>query len=271
MTHRIIPIRASSAGGILDCALRWEAEQIIKRRRPLALRTWLGSSIHHGTAMFDQAQLDGDPISIDAAAGEMVDMLYTPDEPLERDLKLTLNEAERIALVLLTRYCTEIAPKKKYQSVEMKLKPLVVGIDSTLAIEFTGTMDRARVIETLSGDVVDDIKSGARLIESDTGRVIVKARAAQVGIYQLLKENTDGRPTVGAQITALQTSREPKIGMSHIFNAKAQMLGDPARGVPGLIEIIGKMLSAGLFPPNPSSQLCSKRYCANWNFCAYHE
>ncbi len=268
MSQRIIPIRASSFGTFFDCALRFEAEQILKRTKRGSLRAWLGTSIHAGTAAFDQAKLDGAPISADDAAGVMVDMLWTPDEALERDPKFSLQQAERVALTLLSRYCAEIAPKFEYLSVEMPLKPMRIDLGEGYVIEFTGTMDRARVVLSLNGDVIADVKSGGRLIDRETGRVIVKARAAQVGIYQLLKENTDGRPTVGSQIIGLQTSATPAIGISHIFDAKAQLLGDETR--PGLIEIAGKMLKAGVFPPNPSSQLCSKRYCSNWDFCSYH-
>lgn len=268
MSQRVITIRASSFGTFFDCALRFEAEQILKRMKRLALRTWLGSSIHHATAVYDQAKLDGRPISVDDAAGELVDMLWSPDEALERDPKFSIQQAERIALTLLSKYCREIAPTKNYLSVEMPLKPMDIDIGDGWTIRFTGTMDRARVSLSLRGDILDDIKSGARLFDQE-GNVIVKARAAQVGIYQILKEGTDGRPTVGAQITALQTSTEPKVGMSHVFDAKAQLLGDTTR--PGLIEIAGKMIKAGVFPPNPSSYLCSKKFCANWDYCAYHE
>jgi PD-(D/E)XK nuclease superfamily len=269
MTHRVIPIRASSFGTFFDCALRFEAEQLLKRRKAGSVRAWLGTSIHAGTAAFDQAKLDGAPISVDDAAGVMVDMLWSPDETLERDPKFSLQQAERIALILLSRYCAEIAPKFEYLSVEMPLKPMRVDLGDGYIFEFTGTMDRARVVLSLDGDVIADVKSGSRLIDHASGRVIVKARAAQVGTYQLLKENTDGRPTRGAQIIGLQTSTTPAVGISHIFDAKAIMLGDETR--PGLIEIAGKMFKAGVFPPNPSSSLCSKKYCSNWDFCAYHE
>lgn len=267
MSKRIITIRASSVGDYFDCALRWQAVHLLGRRKSSSIKAWLGTSIHHGTALYDQSRLDGAPISVDEAAGEMVDMLWSPEEALERDPKFSLAQAERIALNLLSRYCAEIAPKKKYRSVEMKLKPLDVEFED-LVLRYTGTMDRARVSETLAGDVVDDIKSGGRLFDSD-GNVIIKARAAQVGTYQLLKENTDGRPTSGAQITALQTSSKPMVGVSKVFNAKAQMLGNQQQK--GYIQIMANMMKIGEFPPNPSSSLCSKRWCPNWDHCPYHE
>ncbi|MES2349129.1 MAG: PD-(D/E)XK nuclease family protein [Pseudomonadota bacterium] len=267
MSNRIITIRASSFGTFFDCALRFEAEQINRMAKRGSLRAWLGTSIHAGTAAYDQAIIDDVFMSVDEAAGIMVDMLWQPPETLERDEKLSLKEAERISLILLSRYCKEIAPGAEYAAVEGALKPLDIDYEG-ITLRFTGTMDRARVVRSLNGRVIRDIKSGGRLIDSD-GKVIVKARAAQVGTYQLLDENTTGQLTCGAEIAALQTSSKPQVGVSHIFDAKALMLGDEAR--PGLIEIAAKMLKAGVFPPNPSSSLCSKKYCANWDRCAYHE
>lgn len=267
MSNRIIPIRASSFGTFFDCAMRFEAEQINKIQKRGSLRAWLGTSIHAGTAAYDQAVIDGARISVDDAAGVMIDMLWEPPETLEPDNKLTLREAERISLILLSRYCKEIAPHAEYAAVEGALKPLDIPFDG-VTLRFTGTMDRSRVVRTLKGRVIRDIKSGGRLFDTE-GRVIVKARAAQVGTYQLLDENTTGELTSGAEIAALQTSSKPMVGVSHIFDAKALMLGDDTR--PGLIEIAAKMMKEGLFPPNPSSQLCSKKYCANWDRCAYRE
>lgn len=269
MSQRIIPIRASSFGNYLDCGYRWEAEILLKMRKAAGLRMWLGTSIHHGTAVFDQARLDGSPISVDDAAGELVDMLWTPEEPLLKDPKLSMKEAERIALVLLSKYCKDIAPHQNYVSVERKLKPLRIDLGGGVILEFTGSMDRGRVSVTLDGKVVVDLKSGARLIDSETGAVSIRAHIAQTGIYQLLEENTDGVLTIGAQIAALQTSTAPKIGMSHVFNAKAALLGDENR--PGLIEIAGNALKAGVFLPNNRSQFCSKKFCVRWDSCAFHE
>jgi len=267
--NRVIPIRASSFGNYLDCGYRWEAEILLGMRKRAGIRMWLGQVIHHATALYDQSRIDGLPISVDDAAGEMVNMLWHPDETLEADPKFSMREAERVALALLSRYCKEIAPTQNYLSVEMPLKPLRIDLGGGWVLEFTGTMDRARVSVTLNGDVVTDLKSGGRLISSETGLVNVKTHIAQTGIYQLLKENTDGRHTIGSQIAALQTSSKPQIGMSHIFNAKAAMLGDENR--PGLIEIAGNALKAGVFLPNNRSQFCSKKFCVRWDSCAFHD
>jgi hypothetical protein len=56
---------------------------------------------------------------------------------------------------------------------------------------------------------------------------------------------------------------------SPVFDAKAVMLGTETQ--PGLIQFAADMFRSGLFPPNPSSMLCSSKYCARWDTCIFHE
>lgn len=267
MSQRVIPIRASSFGRFFDCAYAFEGEQLMKLSRRGSLRAWLGTSIHEGTAAFDQARLDGHPMSADDAAGVMMDKFLSPDHDVDlRDPKLSINEAQRIALALLTKYCHTIAPTMQYESVEMALEPLEIDCGDGVIMRLTGTMDRARVVRLYEDKVIADLKTGSRLIID--GEVSTKARAAQLGIYQLLSEQTDGQPTAGAQIIALQTNSRTDVGVSKVFDAKAMMLGD--ENTPGLLELASKMLKAGLFPPNPHSSLCGPKYCARFSTCKYH-
>jgi len=96
-----------------------------------------------------------------------------------------------------------------------------------------------------------------------------KGRSAQVGTYQLMYEHTEGVPTVGGQILALATKGRAEVAVSPIWDAKRVMVGDDDR--PGLIRIAAGMFRSGLFPPNPSSHLCSPKYCARWSTCHFHE
>jgi hypothetical protein len=238
----------------------------MKLYRPSSMRAWLGTSIHASTAAFDQAKLSGAPISADDAADVFVKTLWEPTEDVEKDPKLTWRQAELIGLTLHARYCAEIAPLMQYESVEMALAPLEVEHEGTV-IRLTGTMDRARVARTSAGKVIADLKTGGRLISE--GVVSTKGRAAQLGTYQLLSEHTDGQVTAGAQIMALQTTSTTQVGVSRVFDAKRQLVGSAQE--PGLIEMAAKMFKIGLFPPNPQSVLCDKKYCSRWNTCSYHE
>lgn len=265
---KIINVRASSFGTLFDCSMRFEGEQLMKLYRTTALRAWLGTSIHASTAAFDQAKLDGAPISANEAADVFVHTFYNPDEEVDyKDDKLKLRDAEKIGLTLHARYCAEIAPRMVYESVEMPLAPLDIDCGGNLVIRLTGTLDRARVVRAANGTVISDVKTGARLITD--GVVSIKARGPQLGTYQILKEHTDGSTTVGSQIVALQTTTTTQVGVSRVFDAKPLMLGNERHE--GLISMAAKMFKAGTFPPNPSSVLCDKKYCARWSTCPFHE
>lgn len=260
----VFEVRASSFGGLFDCGYRFEYEQLMKMRTASSLRAWLGTSIHASTAAFDQAGLSGAPISSNDAADVFIKTLWEPSEEVAKDPKLTWRQAELIGLTLHARYCAEIAPLMNYESVEMKLKPLDVEAEGVI-IRLTGTMDRARVARTGGKKVIADLKTGGRLIRD--GVVSTKGRAAQLGTYQLLSEYTDGVQTNGAQIMALQTSSTTLVGVSKVFDAKRQMIGTDE--APGLLEMAAKMFKIGLFPPNPMSPLCDKKYCSRWDSCKY--
>lgn len=266
----VITVRASSWGSLFDCAHRWEADHLLKIRKPSGLRTQLGTAIHASTAAFDAARLAEQEITPDAAADVFIDKLHHPEYDVDYSQDdLTVKEAEKIGLTLHTKYCTEISPKMNYLSVEMPLQPMEIDCGGGVAIRLTGTMDRARVVKADDGKVINDLKTGRRLIASAKGEVSIKGRAAQLGTYQIMSEATDGEPTVGAQITALQTTNAGLVGVSKVFDAKRVMLGTDSEK--GLIEYAALMFRAGLFPPNPQSTLCDKKYCARWNTCIYHE
>ncbi len=273
----VFQVRASSFGTLFDCAYRFEWETLMRKQKASSLRAHLGTSIHASTAAFDQAKLSGAPISADEAADVFETTFWEPSQDVDfKDPKLSVKQAEVIGLTLHARYCAEIAPTMNFESVEMTLKPMDVATEGVI-IRLTGTMDRARVARVrteLAPDnpavyrkVIADLKTGGRLFKD--GVVSIKARAAQLGTYQILSEYTDGQQTAGAQIMALQTTAVPQVGVSRVFDAKRQLIGHD--GAPGMLEMAGKMFKIGLFPPNPASALCDKKYCGRWDSCPYHD
>jgi hypothetical protein len=261
-------IRASSFGKFFDCAYSWEAEHILKKRKPAGLRALLGTSVHAGTAAFDQARLSGEAISPDAAAGVFIDTLHHPEYEVDfTNDNIKFAEAERIGLVLTSKYCTDIAPQFTYTAVEMPLDPLTIDCGGGTTITLTGTMDRARVASTLDGAIIPDVKTGARVVTN--GEANIKARSAQTGTYQLMYEQTVHERTAGAQIIGLGTTSKTPIAVSPVFDARRVLVGND--DTPGLIHLAAEMFRAGLFPPNPQSYLCSKQYCSRWETCIYHE
>lgn len=268
-TREPYTVRASSWASVFDCAFKWEGEHLLGIKKPAGLRAHLGTSIHASTAAYDLAKLEGSALTVDDAAGVFVDSLHKPDREVDYDQdNLDLRTAERIGLTLHTTYCMDIAPQFNYVAVEAKLQPMEIDCGGGTVIRLTGSMDRARVTESFSGQhLISDLKTGSRVISD--GVVSIKGRSPQLGTYQLMYEQSEGISTEGAQIIALQTSKTTASGVSKVFDAKRVMVGD--ENAPGLIEIAAQMFRSGLFPPNPSSHLCSEKYCARWSTCPYHE
>lgn len=263
-----ITIRASAWGGLFDCAHRFEWTTLMKRNKPAGLRALLGTAIHASTAVFDKARLDGQPVNADEAADTFVDTLAHPE--FEVDLSqddLAMRDAQRIGLTLHSLYCADIAPGFDFIDVETALDPMVIDCGGDVTVTLTGTMDRARAASTDVGIVIPDVKTGTRVIEH--GMASTRGRSAQLGAYQLMFEHTKQVSTEGAQIIALGTSNKPTAAVSQIFDARRVMVGTDEQ--PGLIQYAADMFRSGHFPPNPQSVLCSKRYCARWDNCMFHE
>lgn len=269
MAQRVVEVRASSWGRLFDCAHSWEGEQLLKLTRPGGIRPLLGTAIHAATAAFDQARIDGAPITLNDARDVFLDALHHPTEDVDyqKDRSITMQTAEEIGLRLVIRYCHEISPQFQFSAVEMSMKPVDIDVGEELTLRLKGTMDRARVAVGSAGAIIPDIKSGQRLI-GDEG-VILKGRSAQLGAYQIMYEENTGEQTSGSQIIALQTSKDTPVGVSKVFDAKRAMLGTAYQE--GLIEHAVQFLKSGLFPPNPQSQTCSPTFCGRWDHCIYRD
>jgi hypothetical protein len=264
-----VAVRASSWGSLFDCAYRFEGSQLLGLRMPYAPPALIGSAVHAGTAAFDAAKLAGEPISIDDAAGVVVDTMHSPDFDVDwSDAKFTHHSAENTALALHVRYCREIAPQFEYVAVEMQTKPLTIDCGGSTFVTLTGTLDRSRVRSTARGKGISDLKTGTRAVTN--GRASTKNHRPQIGTYELLFEHTTGEAiTEPGEIIGMSTTGSNEIATGDVHGARALMVG--TEQAPGLIEIAASMFRSGLFPPNPQSVLCDKRYCPRFSQCPYHE
>lgn len=264
-----ITIRASAWAGLFDCAHRFEGIHLLGLRNTVGLRAVLGTAIHAGTAFFDQGRLDQSGVTADDAAGEFVgslmDHLDTCD--MRRD-DLTIREAEKTGINLLTKYCLEISPRYDFVAVEMPTKPLDIDCGGGVVVRLTGTMDRARIKKDRDGVGIADLKSGGSSVSN--GVAVTKGHSPQIGTYELLYEHTTGEAiTAPAEIIGLKTKGRPEIATGEIRNAQRVMVG--AEGQPGLIEFAAEMFRSGRFYPNPKSQLCSEAYCPRWSSCNFKD
>lgn len=260
-------VRASSWGRLFDCAFAWEGVNLLGMRSPSSPRALLGTAVHAGTAAFDAARVLGQPISPFDAAEALVQTLRNPGEDVNwRGSDISQHDAERIALHLHGDYCNRWSPRYEFQAVELTTTPLVIDCGGGQLVELTGTLDRSRIIASTGRPRIADVKTGRAAVAEGTAKT--RGHAAQVGTYQLLYEHTTGEATDDtSEIIGMKTAGKPEIATGTIQGAKQMMVG--TEEFPGLIEIGASMFRTGLFPPNPSSQLCSERYCPRWKSCRY--
>jgi len=252
----MITVRASSLPDLFDCPARWEAKHIKKMFLPSSSNATLGKAVHAGTALYDLSKLQGNPLSADEAAGAVVDAIHKPQEDVDWADE-SPQEAEKIAIGLHRLYCRQIAPAQKYVAVEAKCERLDIA---DIGISLTGTADR--VTMTDDGYGIADIKTGKTAVAAD-GTVKTQGSAAQIAVYELLAEQSTGRTiSAPAQIIGLQVAKTEKgqrVGTGKIHGARELLLGDAY--TPGLLEHAAVILQRGLFPGNPRSMLCDKKYC----------
>lgn len=260
----LIIIRASSLPELFDCPARWEAKHIRRMRLPSSSNAALGKAVHAGTALFDSKRLEGSPISVDDAASVVVDSIHRPDEDIDWGDDRP-QEAEDIALALHSMYCRQIAPKQDYVAVEATCDRLEI---TDIGIALTGTTDR--VVKTSTGYGIADIKTGKNAVSAD-GLVKTQGHAAQMAVYELLAEHSTGVPMdAPAQIIGLQVAKTDKgrrAGIGTITGGRELLLGDAE--TPGLLEHAAALLKNGLFPGNPRSMMCDKKYCPAHERCKW--
>lgn len=262
----VITIRASSMPELWDCPARFEAKHIKGLRLPSSAAAQLGTAVHAGTARFDQAALDGNPLTPDEAAGAVVDAIYHPDRDVDWGDD-SPNEAEKIGIALHKRYCAEIAPRQKYVAVEATCEQLVI---TDLGIALTGTTDRVTLSD--EGYGIADLKTGKRAVAAD-GTVETAGHAAQIGVYELLAGAALGRAIdAPAKIIGLQvakTAKGQRAGIGTIAHARELLVGDEES--PGLLQMAAELLHAGRFYGNPRSQLCSRKFCPAFDACRWRK
>jgi hypothetical protein len=259
-----IRLRASSISDLLDCPLRWYKRTIEGLKLPNSPPALVGTAVHESTAVFDQAAIDGEKMSIDDAAGAAVDILTNPTEEVDWTGTNTKKAVEK-AVGVHTAYCLQIAPTQHYVAVEMTLEPLVIEMGSGVKFSITGTLDRIREVNGMRG--VADVKTGARAVSRD-GEVVVGKHLPQLGAYELLAEYNFGAMNLDAAIIGLHTGSIGRVGIGDIKGAKSALVGD--QDSPGILHYVEPYFKSGLFPPNPGSWLCTKRFCPHFHNCKFH-
>lgn len=260
-------IRASSFATLFDCPHRFEGTQLLGMRMPARAPTVIGSAIHSGAAIFDQARLDGDQPSINDAIDAAADYVRNPRDEVEWD-DTTPGKAVDIAAAVTLSYCNDISPQFTFTKVESKCDSLDVQATNGTVIRFTGHIDRQQVVGNSLGII--DLKSGQRVVKAD-GSVAVEIHGAQLATYELLElmdAHTSGAPNIlPAQIIALPTAGKQKPAIVPVANPHKVLIGDAQNK--GLIDYAAEMIKSGSFYGNPRSMLCSEKYCPRWANCFF--
>jgi hypothetical protein len=270
-----INIRASSIASIVDCPLRGLSIQLgLVKQLPSTPPSVIGTACHEGTAVYDRARMEGNPVSADEAADAVVEYIKHPRDEVDWQ-RMRPEEAERRALSVHTLYCNDVAKRLHYEQVELLLKPLIINVEG-IRIELTGTLDRVysalyslddegKVIEYVpKGQTgILDVKTGAKVCSQKPGK-----HKAQIGVYELLAEATLGiKPNLPGLIAQLQTSYDTKAAIAPIENAQQALIGTSEQK--GLLYHIATMLKTGDWYGNCSSWLCSEKYCPLYKDCIF--
>lgn len=270
-----IRVRASGLATAFDCAHRWEGDVLLGLRLPSSPRAALGTSVHAGTAVYDLAVMQGNPIKVADAADVVVDTIRNSREEVDwNGSDLRPKQVEQIALDLYWRYCTEWSPKFTFSAVELTVKPLTMDCGDGVKLTLTGTLDRMRIVAGPAGKPrVKDLKTGRAAVIEDPETKRLKAAVnkhrAQVGVYEILSAHTLQREVdTTSDVLAMSTTGKRPIATGEITGARELVLGR-SEEEPGLLDYLADNLRAGRFPPNPASPLCSSRYCARWRTCRY--
>jgi hypothetical protein len=284
-----ILIRASSLPTMFDCAARWAAQNIEQRRMPSTGPAHLGTSLHHASAVFDQARVEQAPITPSDAVDAFVDMVKQPvneDGEIIWESNFKLAKAVDVGVQLTMDYCENHSPQYEFSAIEVKCDALPIDMDEGVRIILTGQADRVRTEErayngngagswwqeepptTLYG--ICDVKSGKRIISSD-GTIAIDKHVAQLGQYELIqllaKQELGYDFTLPAEIIALPTSgSRTKVATATVEAPSRILLGDDEHPQ-GLLHMAAKMADAELFPGNPKSMMCSEKYCPIYATC----
>lgn len=258
-------IRASSMSDLFDCGFRWYAKHVLGLKLPSSGAAYLGTSIHLGTAVYDQSRIDHKGLTLDDCIAPMIDKLYDKNADVDWEGE-SPKKAEPIAKSLLGKYIKEVSPQFEYVAVEAVCHSLTI---TDLDLELTGCTDR--IYRASDGQLgICDMKTGKTAVSAD-GEVKTTGYKMQISLYELLAGSTLHQPiSAPAHIIGLQTGKTDKaqrVGIGTIEGAKSALLGNEFEN--GYLAMAAKIIKSGDFPANPRSQVCSPKYCPAWAMCKW--
>lgn len=271
-------IRASGLPGYPDCQRRWAAKTISREieaagfklnRTPTSIGASVGTAVHGGAAftlaeklksgeLGNQTEAEQRAISElgEAAAGETLMDEVTPN----------INAAEKQVVQMLRLYRFAIAPSIIPVAVEQRL---MANVGDGFVI--SGQSD----VQVMQPDLIRDLKTGRHS----------RQHYAQVGTYSLLARTA--RPDIPVKgvcvdyiprVAASKPTPEPVTSFYDQATAE-QAAFNTIRHMKADVTEFRRRVSEGGEPPqhvflaNPSSMLCSPKWCPAFgtNFCKEHK
>ena len=201
----------------------------------------VNNSIQHAISVYETEFKKYDMVEFD-------DIIYSKDAGIDH--------VKRFARV----YAADVAPRMRFpegakpkEHLELYLKNIYRGFE-------------------ISGHV--DVYTGRSICDTKTGKT-VKSHQSQLGCYGLLlgEENFEG----------LVINHLPRVGLDKKYPGskiikynKGFSLKEAFRGIDRIIDCVEKFKKDGRpesFPANPSSYICTKKYCKCYgtSFCEYRK
>jgi putative RecB family exonuclease len=243
----IIYLRPTGVNTFLDCSAKYLFQEIEKVEVPNKYYLAFGTSIHRALETNYSQKVE----TLHDLPAEEVKQAFseTLDSEFQNVDKLDLAEINTGAIKdggikLLDKYQKEVAPRIVPVAVEQRIKVKFKNYDFGLA----GTID----LYDIDNNVVDHKTTG----KSITG-VVPEGYKRQLSAYAILEEAT-GRKVNGARIDFLKAESQEirhipvPIDQEYFMN---------------MFQTVGDAIKNGVFVPNRSSFLCSKRYCKFYAEC----
>lgn len=260
-----ITVRASSLSGYFDCQRRWAARQLSPLLRDIgysvrAIRPSIGAAVgsgaHSSVAHDLQHKLEKGELA-NWSEVEQIGVAELQSRIQEEgvdwdDVTPSLSDAQRTVARLARSYRLHTAPNLKPFAVERRIKAkhptgLILSGQQDVVIQDAGGRHGLR-----------DLKTGKRRA----------ANWAQYGAYsRLLRSHKMPVETVTEDYLArvpLDKEQPPPVPHDYDLAACEQATESVMTSVADRLKAFHATGDIGVWPANPSSSLCSERFCPAW-------
>ena len=145
-----------------------------------------------------------------------------------------------------------------HKTIAPKVHPFLVEQDFNLDLgsNFPYTLKGFWDVIERDGVIVDNKSYGRTPTQSDLDKDI--QFTAYATAYRAINQKTE----LGLRMDCIIKNKVPKAVQFHTKRTNVD-----CRWFLVLVEKVAQAIQSGIFPPNPTSYLCSERFCGYWNEC----